>query len=63
MNNRQIDFLKSIGLQERFIQAEILKSSAVNKSIDYSVVDEIIARRRKESYDYLKTALGIQNEV
>ena len=62
MNNRQIDFLESIGLQEQFIQAETLITSAGKKPIDYSAVDEIIARRRKESFDYLKTALGINDE-
>ena len=63
MNSRIHDFLEEFGLQDRLVTPEQLEKKKTIEPIDYTYADKVLARRRKESYDYLKTALGIQNEV
>lgn len=63
MNSRIHDFLEEFGLQDRLVTPEQLEKKKSIEPIDYTFADKVLAHRRKESYDYLKTALGIQNEV
>lgn len=63
MNSRIHDFLEEFGLKDRLVTPERLEKKKTIEPIDYTYADKVLARRRKESYDYLKTALGIQNEV
>lgn len=63
MNSRIHDFLEEFGLQDRLVTPEQLEKKKAIEPIDYTYADKVLARRRKESFDYLRTALGIQNEV
>lgn len=63
MNSRIHDFLEEFGLQDRLVMPEQLEKKKTIEPVDYTYADKVLARRRKESNDYLKTALGIQNEV
>lgn len=63
MNNRQTNFLESVGLGKRFVDIDGLKAFRNNEQINYTDVDNVIAQRRQESFNYLKTALGIQDET
>lgn len=61
MNSRIYDFLDEFGLKDRLVTPEQLMKKQTIEPIDYTYADGVLERRRKESFDYLKTALGIHN--
>ena len=61
MNSRIYDFLDEFGLRDRLVTPEQLMKKQTIEPIDYTYADSVLERRRKESFDYLKTALGIHN--
>lgn len=61
MNSRIYDFLDEFGLRDRLVTPEQLMKKQTIEPINYTYADSVLERRRKESFDYLKTALGIHN--
>ena len=61
MNSRIYDFLEEFGLKDRLVTPEELKGKRAIEPIDYSYADEVLARRRQESFNYLKQALEIND--
>lgn len=62
MNSRIYDFLDEFGLKGRLVTPEQLMKKQTIEPIDYTYADGVLERRRNESFDYLKTALGINDE-
>lgn len=62
MNSRIYDFLEEFGLLDRLVTPEDLKQKHTIEPIDYRHADEVLARRRQESLEYLKNSLEIANE-
>lgn len=61
-NRRILDILYAFDLQQRFIEKKEWKIAETKRTIDYSKPNQIIVVKRKESFEFLKTALGINNE-
>lgn len=60
-SNSRIDSLfELLGLQERRYHPEINLAGAMKKAIDYNAVEEKLAGYRRETFDFLKEALGRQ---
>lgn len=62
LENRLVDYLNTIEEDEKIVDFSEMKSFDW-LSWNYEKINQRLAIKRKESYDYLKTALGIQNEV
>jgi hypothetical protein len=56
---RMLDFLEEFGLQSRLVSPESLLNKKEIEPIDYAYADLELERRKRESLDYLKTALEI----
>ena len=58
-STRLHNLLSMVGLEERLVDStNKVSTDIMDKGIDYKIVDEIIERNRKPSYDYLKKSLA-----
>lgn len=57
MNSRIETLLKSLGLEDRFIELEEMKEFDYGKPCDYQYAYKVIAREKRRSIDYLKRLL------
>lgn len=58
MNNRAENLLSVVGLESRSAKSESgFEAVALNRDIDWNVVDERIHQLRKDSYEFLRTSI------
>lgn len=61
-NRRILDILHVFDLQQRFIGKNEWETTEANLEIDYSKVNQMLTKQRQASLEFLKTALGINDE-
>lgn len=59
MNTRIIDFLDDYNLGNRLVSIEDLASLDLKKKIDYNIVNNILEKKRTDSFLFLKKYLGV----